>query len=161
ESQRGRDQAGARQQSLSLRHPRPHRARRQARRVGGVREAAMNMMTSRRNLLKSGGALVVSFSLAGRVSLALAQGGAAAGKPIATTDVDSFLAIDPKGMVTCYSGKVGLGTGITTALRQMVADELDVPMNRVDLVTGDTSLTPDQGQTFGSLTIQIGGVQIR
>jgi len=123
----------------------------------------MNMITSRRDLLKSGGALVVSFAFAGPIGKALAQGagGAAATKPLVLTEVDAFLAIDPKGQVTCYSGKVDLGTGITTALRQIVADELDVPLNRVDLITGDTALTPDQGKTWGSLTIQIGGVQIR
>src|SRR5919197_716897 len=120
----------------------------------------MNIMASRRDMLKGGGALVVSFSFAGPIAQALAQV-AAAGKPVALTEVDSFLAIDPKGLVTCYSGKVDLGTGITTALRQIVAEELDVPISRVDLVTGDTSLTPDQGSTWGSLTLQIGGVQIR
>jgi CO/xanthine dehydrogenase Mo-binding subunit len=120
----------------------------------------MNHIPSRRDMLKGGGALVVAFSFAGPIRQALAQG-AAAGKPLALTDVDSFLSIDPKGVVTCYSGKVDLGTGITTALRQMVAEELDVPFERVDLVTGDTSLTPDQGTTWGSLTIQVGGMQIR
>ena len=81
--------------------------------------------------------------------------------PWRITEVDAFLSIDARGLVTCYSGKVDLGTGITTALRQMVADELDVPMNQVNLITGDTMLTPDQGKTWGSLTIQLGGMQIR
>jgi CO/xanthine dehydrogenase Mo-binding subunit len=49
------------------------------------------------------------------------------------------------GKVTVYSGKVDLGTGITTALRQIVADELDVPMNRIELVQGDTLLTARPG----------------
>jgi CO/xanthine dehydrogenase Mo-binding subunit len=119
----------------------------------------MNIVASRRDMLKGGGALVVAFSFAGPIADALAQGAAA--KPLALTEVDSFLAIDPKGLVTCYSGKVDLGTGITTALRQMVAEELDVPIGRVDLVTGDTLTTPDQGTTWGSLTIQLGGMQIR
>src|SRR5205823_11023398 len=66
-----------------------------------------------------------------------------------------------KGVVTVYSGKVDLGTGTDTALTQIAAEELGVPMQRVKLVTGDTLLTPDQGPTFGSLTIQNGGVQIR
>src|SRR5919206_1509964 len=98
----------------------------------------MNHLISRRAMLKSGGALVVAFSFAGSIRQALAQG-AAAGKPVALTEVDSFLSIDPKGAVTCYTGKVDLGTGVSTALRQMVAEELDVPFERVDLVTGDTS----------------------
>ena len=63
--------------------------------------------------------------------------------------------------MTVYSGKVDLGTGVRTALAQIVAEELDVPFSRVTIVQGDTALTPDQGPTFGSLSIQIGGVQIR
>ena len=114
---------------------------------------------SRRQVLKGGGALIVSFSLAGPIGEAFAQ--APAAKPVALTEVDSFLSIDAKGLVTCYSGKVDLGTGISTALRQIVADELDVPFARVNLITGDTLLTPDQGKTWASITIQIGGMQIR
>ena len=119
-----------------------------------------NFIPSRRDLLKSGGALVVSFSFFGRPAETLAQAAAAA-KPVALTAVDTFLAIDAAGMVTVYSGKVDLGTGVRTALAQIVADELDVPFNRVEIVQGDTALTPDQGPTFGSLSIQVGGVQIR
>ena len=116
---------------------------------------------TRRNVLKSGGALVVSFSFAPQmVSEALAQAAGSA-KPLALTEVDSFLAIDAKGMCTVYSGKVDLGTGTDTALRQMAAEELDLPLRRINLITGDTMLTPDQGTTWGSLTIQSGGIQIR
>jgi CO/xanthine dehydrogenase Mo-binding subunit len=64
------------------------------------------------------------------------------------------------GAVTVYSGKVDLGTGVSTALRQIVA-ETDVPFSRIALVEGDTAPTPDQGTTWGSLSIQVGGVQIR
>ncbi len=119
----------------------------------------MNIHASRRDLLKGGGALVVSFSLAGTLDEAAAQGAAA--KPLALTEVDSFLAIDPKGVVTVYSGKVDLGTGVATALPQMVAEELDVPLGMIRLVQGDTALTPEQGSTWGSLSIQIGGMQLR
>jgi CO/xanthine dehydrogenase Mo-binding subunit len=118
-----------------------------------------HFVPSRRDLLKAGGALVVSFSLAGRFDPVLAQ--AAAGKPLALTEVDAFLAIDAKGNVTVYSGKVDLGTGVRTALAQIAAEELDVPMSRVAVVQGDTALTPDQGKTWASITIQIGGMQLR
>ena len=64
---------------------------------------------SRRDLLKGGGVLVVGFSLAAHLDPALAQGAAAA-KPLALTEVDSFLAIAADGAVTVYSGKVDLGT---------------------------------------------------
>ena len=118
----------------------------------------MNIQISRREALLGSGALIVSFSLAGSLNDTLAQGGA---KPVTLTEVDSFLAIDKAGKVTVYSGKVDLGTGVTTALRQIVAEELDVPMSRIELIQGDTTLTPDQGNTWGSLTIQIGGMQLR
>ena len=117
-----------------------------------------HFIPSRRDMLKSGGALIVSFSLASPIDAALAQG-AAAGKPLALTEVDSFLAIDAKGICTVYSGKVDLGTGTDTALVQMVAEELDLPFGKIKLVTGDTATTPAQGKTWGSLTIQIGGMK--
>src|SRR6185436_2557163 len=120
-------------------------------------EGTMNFIASRRDVLKGGGALVVSFSLA-PAGAALAQ---SAAKPVALTEVDSFLAIDSGGQVLVYSGKVDLGTGITTALRQMVAEELDVSFSKIALLQGDSQLTPDQGKTWGSLTIQVGGMQLR
>jgi nicotinate dehydrogenase subunit B len=118
----------------------------------------MNIQISRRDALFASGALVVSFSLAGALEQATAQ---AVNKPVALTEVDSFLAIDKSGKVTIYSGKVDLGTGVYTALQQIVADELDVPMNRIELIQGDTLLTPDQGRTWASISIQIGGMQLR
>ena len=115
---------------------------------------------SRRDFLKSGGALVVGFSFAGHSIAAFAEASTAT-KPLSLTSVDTFLAVDSASMVTVYSGKVDLGTGVQTALAQIVAEELDVPFRNVTIVQGDTALTPDQGPTFGSLSIQIGGVQIR
>src|SRR5262249_16580815 len=156
ETDRGASEGRARQQSVPLWHPCPHRQGGHAR-GRCVGEAAMTIHASRRDVLKGGGALVVSFSLAGALGEALGQGA----KPLALTEVDSFLAIDAGGVVTVYSGKVDLGTGVATALPQMVADELDVPLNRIKLVQGDTALTPDQGTTWGSLSIQIGGMQLR
>src|SRR6185312_15427579 len=127
-----------------------------------LREAAMNQHfnPSRRDILRGGSALIVGFSLASPMCEAFAPAGSAP-KPLALTEVDSFLAIDSKGTCTVYSGKVDLGTGVATALRQIAADELDLPFDRVNLVEGDTALTPDQGTTWGSLSIQVGGAQIR
>src|SRR5690348_14651641 len=98
------------------------------------------LTATRRDLLKAGGALVVSFALAGRITEA--QAADAVGKTVASDEVDGFLAIDGKGAVTAYSGKVDLGTGVRTALTQIVAEELDVPLARVTIVQGDTALTP-------------------
>ncbi|HUH94142.1 MAG TPA: molybdopterin cofactor-binding domain-containing protein [Casimicrobiaceae bacterium] len=113
---------------------------------------------SRRDFLKTSGALVVSFTL--RDALA-AQVPAKPAKTVATDQVDGFLAIDARGRVTVYSGKVDLGTGVQTAMAQIAAEELYVPLDRVSVIQGDTALTPDQGVTFGSLSIQNGGMQIR
>src|SRR5262245_32644537 len=113
--------------------------------------------TTRREFLMSTGALVVSFGL---VPDALAQT-AGTTKPVALDQVDSFLAVHKDGTVTMYTGKVDLGTGTRISLRQMVAEEMDVALDKIKLVEGDTALTPDQGPTWGSLSIQIGGVQLR
>jgi len=112
---------------------------------------------SRRQFLQAGGSLVVAFSLAPL----LPANAAAADKPVSLDRVESFLAIGADGSVTCYSGKVDLGTGVRTALAQIVAEELTVPFEKVQMVTGDTLTTPDQGPSFGSLSIQVGGMQIR
>ena len=114
---------------------------------------------ARRDFLKTGGALVVTFSLS--ASGANAAGEAAPAKSVALDQVDGFLGLDARGNVTVYSGKVDLGTGIRTAMAQIAAEELSVPLSRVTVIQGDTSLTPDQGVTFGSLSIQNGGMQIR
>jgi CO/xanthine dehydrogenase Mo-binding subunit len=115
---------------------------------------------SRRDLLIGTGALVVAFSLIKSQGEAIAQD-LPTPRSVALDEVDTFLAIDKGGMVTVYTGKVELGTGIRTGFTQIVADELDVPMANVDVVQGDTALTPDQGPTYGSLSIQTAGVQIR
>jgi CO/xanthine dehydrogenase Mo-binding subunit len=118
----------------------------------------MNDMINRRSLLQATGALVVLFGFA-------SDGGwakpASAAKTLSLGRVDGFLGIDIDGNVLVYSGKVDLGTGVRTALTQIVADELDVPLSHVTVIQGDTALTPDQGTTSGSFSIQKGGMQLR
>lgn len=118
----------------------------------------LNITAHRREFLKGTGALVVCFSIAG-LPPAVAQGTAA--KTVSPEEVDGFLRIDQSGAVTLYSGKVDLGTGVRTALTQIVADELDVPLSAVNVIEGDTAMTPDQGTSSGSNSIQRGGAQIR
>lgn len=112
---------------------------------------------SKRGLLQAGGAMMVAFSIG------LRPKGAAAWteKPVAGDEVAAFLSIDRQGAVTVYIGKVDMGTGIRTGFIQIAAEELDVPMPRIRVVEGDTALTPDQGPTYGSLSIQNGGVALR
>ncbi len=107
---------------------------------------------SRRSFLKSTGALIVTFSMAGTYGTAEAQdnfaGGTAGSPPL--NEVDSWIAIAADGSVTAYTGKCELGQGISTAQAQLVAEELSVPFSRVNLIYCDTSKTPDQGVTSGS-----------
>ncbi|MGB8397794.1 molybdopterin cofactor-binding domain-containing protein, partial [Bradyrhizobium sp.] len=74
---------------------------------------------------------------------------------------ETFVKITADGSVTAYNGHVDLGTGIRTALGQIVAEELDVSFARVVVVLGDTSEVPNQGATIASETIQITAVPLR
>ncbi|NLC59135.1 MAG: xanthine dehydrogenase family protein molybdopterin-binding subunit [Armatimonadetes bacterium] len=67
-------------------------------------------------------------------------------------DWNAFLRIAPDGRVTVFSGKVELGQGIHTSLAQTVAEELDLPLDAIEMVMGDTDLCPWDAGTFGSLT---------
>src|SRR5882757_8101314 len=74
---------------------------------------------------------------------------------------ENFLVLTSDGSITAFSGHVDLGTGIRTALAQIVAEELDVAFERVTMVLGDTARVPNQGPTIASETIQIAAVPIR
>ena len=119
---------------------------------------------SRRDLLKAGGALVVSFAFAGMPLPAGAQtasGTGEAGKSLDPNEVDSFLAIHPDGSVTVYTGKVDVGTGMRIAVAQMAAEELGVAAERISIVDGDTGRCPNQGGTGGSTGLTRGGTAVR
>ena len=90
---------------------------------------------SRRALLETG-ALTVGFALASPLGLrpAAAQ---AAGRILDKTEVDAFLAVNGDATVTMYSGKVDLGTGLRISFRQIVAEELGIPVERIKLIEGD------------------------
>jgi len=74
---------------------------------------------------------------------------------------ETFIKITADGSVNAFNGHVDLGTGIRTALGQIVAEELDVSFARVIVLLGDTTLVPDQGATIASETIQITAVPLR
>ena len=116
---------------------------------------------SRRNLLKGTGVLVVSFSFFGPLSRALAQGDGLSVDGMDPTVLDSWMAIAKDGTVTVFTGKVELGTGVVTALAQVVAEELDVRFDKVYMDSGDTDKAVDQGVTAAARTIERGGVQLR
>ena len=75
--------------------------------------------------------------------------------------LDDWIAIEQDGTITAFSGKVEVGTGVRTALAQIVAEELDVPFERVHMVMGDTARTPNEGYTAGSMTIRGSGTALR
>ena len=115
-------------------------------------EALRRMEFSRRDFLKTSGALIVSFHMAGSGSEpASAQTPASSpgGRP-APEQLDSWIAIAADGSVTAYTGKAEIGQGMATAQTQLIAEELSVPLDRVKLLYCDTALTPDQGVTSGS-----------
>ncbi len=120
-----------------------------------------NKSISRRQFLKGTGALVVGFSLARPMAEVLAQSNRLPNGELDPTALDSWLAIGKDGRVTVFTSKVDLGTGVETALAQIVAEELDVPFNRIKMEVGDTSKTIEQGSTVGSRTIERGGPQLR
>jgi nicotinate dehydrogenase subunit B len=106
---------------------------------------------SRRDFLKSAGALVVSFSALPVFVEGAGQGQFDTRTPhINAKALDSWLAIHADGSVTAFTGKCDFGQGIYTAQTQLVAEELCVPLECVKLVQCDTAVTPDQGSTSGS-----------
>ena len=69
-------------------------------------------------------------------------------------DYNAFLLIGEDGTVTCFTGKIEMGQGIITSLVQMMADELNVPIEKIKMVMGDTDLCPWDGGTWGSTDYQ-------
>jgi len=76
-------------------------------------------------------------------------------------EIDAWLHIGEDGTVTVYTGKVEVGQNIRTSLSQSVAEELHVPIDRIELVMGDTQLTPFDMGTFGSRTTPTMNLQLR
>jgi len=76
-------------------------------------------------------------------------------------DLQVFIAVADDGSVTAFNGHVDLGTGIATALSQIVAEELDVALHQVTMVLGHTGRAPNQGATIASETIQVAAVPLR
>ena len=116
------------------------------------------MKTLRREFLKAGGAMIVGFSLGGVLS---AQGRGAVPGPPDAKQIDTWLAIHADNTATVYIGFAELGQGNSTALLQIAADELDLDMSQLSTVRLDTNVTPNQGGTYSSASIQRGGPQIR
>jgi nicotinate dehydrogenase subunit B len=119
---------------------------------------------SRRAMLQAGGALVVSVGTPIGVDtvLAINQAQAQGARPPLTPDqLSSYVAVNPDGSVSAYYGKTDTAQGVFTAIGQIVAEELDLPFNRVKVVMGDTALTVNQGGASAQSGVQLGGRQLR
>lgn len=113
---------------------------------------------SRRQLLQGMGALVVIMTAPAE---ALAAATTAPGGLPHPAELDSWIAIAADGKVTAFFGKPDVGQGVEVAIAQIVAEELDVPLDHVSIVQADTARTCDQGGVSGSTGIQLGGAMLR
>jgi CO/xanthine dehydrogenase Mo-binding subunit len=75
--------------------------------------------------------------------------------------LSQWVAFVEQGRVRVGSGKVEIGQGILTALTQIAAEELDVRPDQINLVSGQTDISPAEGFTSGSYSIAVGGASIR
>jgi nicotinate dehydrogenase subunit B len=120
---------------------------------------------SRRDFILSGGAVVVGFvltsSLAKWTSAQQLAPADAGGRSLGVDQVDSFLAFHADGTVTVYTSKVDVGTGLRIVMCQVAAEELGIPVERVSVVEGDTTLVPNHGGTGGSTGVPRGAVDVR
>jgi len=107
-------------------------------------------MINRRDFLKATGAvgLFVSFPLS-----AFQEPEKVPQRPSYPKDFNAYLKIGPDGRVGCFVGKIEMGQGTMTALAVLAAEELEVPLERVDMLMGDTDLCPWDGGTWGSLSV--------
>jgi nicotinate dehydrogenase subunit B len=111
----------------------------------------------RREFLKRlGGGIIILFTVADPSLLEARRGGR--GYP---DDFNAYLIIGADGKVTCLTGKIEMGQGVVTSLAQMLADELDVSLESVDMVMGDTDRCPWDMGTFGSMTTRFFGPALR
>ncbi len=122
------------------------------------RDAAHPFELDRRAFLKTAASGLFVLVPARRVD-ALEQ--ARGGQRSYPDDFNAYLRIAEDGRVTCYSGKIEMGQANTTALAQMLAEELEVPLDAVDMVMGDTRLCPWDGGTNGSRSIKYFGPALR
>jgi nicotinate dehydrogenase subunit B len=119
---------------------------------------------SRRSVLKTAGALVVSVGMPVGLETMLSINAAAAQgakPPLLPSELDTYIAVNADGSVSAFFGKMDMGQGLFTAIGQIVAEELDVPFKQVRVIMGDTATSVNQGGASGSTGVQSGGKQMR
>ena len=115
---------------------------------------------SRRDFAAGLGGITLAFSLVPRLALAQ-QPARLPGSLDGNRMLDAWIRIGSDGNAIVCTGKVELGQGIVTALAQIAAEELDLPLGRVQMITGDTERTPNEGVTAGSQSIENSGTALR
>jgi CO/xanthine dehydrogenase Mo-binding subunit len=119
-------------------------------------------MTTRRSFIKGAGSIVVYFNVMSAGSVAQAAAGAELPQSLASNPrLDTWLRIGADGVIALSPGKCELGQGVQTALAQIAADELDVDLGRMHILTIDTDYSPDESYTSGSRSIEHSGAAIR
>ncbi len=121
-----------------------------------MKDDTYNFTLDRREFFKLvGGGIVIFFAAGNPLTLQQRRG---RGYP---ADFNAYLRIGEDGRVSCFTGKIEMGQGIHTSLAQMLAEELDVTLNNVDMVMGDTDLCPYDTGTFGSRSTKYFGPPLR
>jgi nicotinate dehydrogenase subunit B len=127
----------------------------------GLKGKSSVVNVSRREFLKITGSGIFVFFMLGDASLLVQDNQARRVSRDLPSDFNAFLRVHGDGRVSCYTGKIEMGQGVITSLAQMLADELDVSLEAVDMVMGDTDLCPWDMGTFGSRTTRFFGPPLR
>jgi CO/xanthine dehydrogenase Mo-binding subunit len=114
---------------------------------------------TRRAFLAASGALIVA--LTNPIDKADAAAAVSKKPPLTPDQLDSYLAVEPDGSVVAFYGRIDGGQGLETSIAQMVAEELDVPFERVRMVISDTARTVNMGGASGALGISRSGMHLR
>src|SRR5205085_7028818 len=118
----------------------------------------MTVSINRRNFAKGLGGIVLAFTLDPALAQQQKQ---LPGSLNGNRMLDAWIRINADGTATVFTGKVELGQGIVTALAQIAAEELDLPLARISMISGDTGRTPNEGQTAGSQSTANSGTALR
>lgn len=114
------------------------------------------MQTSRRNFIKTTGCLTIGFCLGGKAFKFSSGATDGQGNPI-----NAWLEVLADGRIRVLTGKLELGQGISTAVAQVAAEELNMEMSQVEVIMAETGRTPNEGYTAGSNSIESSAMSIR
>jgi len=118
--------------------------------------------STRRQFIRQTGALVVYFSLPGSVSAQYLSPNPGQTQNVkGNASLDTWIRVDAGGLIVISAGKVELGQGISTALAQIAAEELDISLSRVRMTEVDTAHSPDESYTFSATSVQQSGTRVR